>query len=182
MIAIKRIDGTLIESVDVKTVIEAVEILVMKGVDLAEADLAEANLEGAKLAGAKLASADLNHARMSEADMSGADLSDANLDDAKLSFAKLIDAHLVGASMIGTYLYDADITGADIDYAAWPLWCGSSDLTIDERQAKQLLAHALILAVGNGFVSKDWIIGELIDYANEFHRIESGEFPKIAFD
>lgn len=69
-------------------------------------------------------------------------------------------------------LSKANLSGADIDYSCWPLWCGSLDVTIDERIARQLAYHVLAVA-------SQWLnpTQEQIDFANGFHR--AGEVPKL---
>ena len=73
-------------------------------------------------------------------------------------------------------LRDANLGGADLDFSCWPLWCGSKNVKIDEKQAKQLLSHAFNAAreFWPGFLTK-----EQIDWLNDFHRIKSNEFPKF---
>ncbi len=41
----------------------------------------------------------------------------------------------------------AYLTGADLDFACWPLWCGSVGVTVDARIFRQLLGHVLALKV-----------------------------------
>jgi len=103
-------------------------------------------------------------AYLREADLWGADLRNANLRGADLREANLRRANLRGA----------DLREADLDFASWPLWCGSSDVVIDERLARQLLAHAFQVCKKFCPPTK-----KQIDFCNEFHRIESGEFPKL---
>ena len=100
-----------------------------------------------------------------------ANLRDANLRDANLRSANLRSANLMGADLMG-----ANLMGANLDFSCWPLWCGSQNVKIDERQAKQLLAHAFNAArqFWPGFLTK-----EQISWLNGFHRIESNEFPKF---
>ena len=91
----------------------------------------------------------------------GEDLRDSNLERADLR-----DADLRGA----------DLRDANIDYSCWPLWCGTQNVIIDERQARQLLAHAFNAALiffpgGLTEDQKKWL--------NEFHRIKSGEFCRF---
>ena len=130
-----------------------------------------ANLKDADLKGADLKGADLNDADLKCADLMGADLKGADLKCADLMGADLKDADLKGADLKG-----ADLKGADLDFSCWPLWCGSQNVKIDERQAKQLLAHAFNAArqFWPGFLTK-----EQISWLNGFHRIESNEFPKF---
>ena len=35
----------------------------------------------------------------------------------------------------------ADLSGADLDFSAWPLWCGTVGVVVDSRIAYQLAAH-----------------------------------------
>ena len=43
------------------------------------------------------------------------------------------------------YLRGADLRGADIDYACWPLWCSSKGVKVDAKIARQLAAHFCVL-------------------------------------
>ena len=110
--------------------------------------------------------ANLQDADLQDADLQGADLRDADLRNADLRNADLRDANL----------RDADLQGANLDYSCWPLWCGSQNIKIDEKQAKQLLAHTFNVAreFWPGFLTK-----EQISWLNDFHRIKSNEFPKF---
>jgi hypothetical protein len=132
------------------------EISTLCGADLSRADLRGADLNGANLNGANLSRADLNGANLRGDDLNGANLSRANLR---------------GADLRG-----ADLRGADIDFSCWPLWCGSVGVKIDERQARQLMAHALNVCVS---FWPGGITDEQKQWLNGFHRIESGEFPKF---
>ena len=136
----------------------------LRGADLSDADLRDADLRGADLSDADLSDADL-----SDADLRGADLSDADLSDADLSYADLSYANLRDADLRG-----ADLSYADLDFSEWPLWCGSASVKIDERIARQLLAHAF--SVAREFCPPTI---EQVEFCNQFHRIVSGEFPKL---
>jgi hypothetical protein len=46
-----------------------------------------------------------------------------------------------GRELRGIDIKGADIRGSDFDYASWPLWCGSKDVTIDRKLLCQLAAH-----------------------------------------
>lgn len=35
----------------------------------------------------------------------------------------------------------ADLTGANIDYSAWPLWCGTYNVKVDKAISAQLAMH-----------------------------------------
>ena len=105
-----------------------------------------------------------------------ANLRDANLQWANLQWANLRNADLRNADLRDADLRDASLRDADLDFSAWPLWCGSKNVQIDEKLAKQLLAHAF--NVGLSF----WP-GELTEkqkeFLNDFHRIKSNEFTKF---
>ena len=65
------------------------------------------------------------------ADLTCANLEDANLQGARLEYAILLETKLQGA----------DLRGANLDYSAWPLWCGSQGVIVDRRIAAQIAAH-----------------------------------------
>ena len=98
----------------------------LAGADLRKANLTEANLRRADLTEANLTGANLREAVLTEADLTGADLTEADLRRANLTGAKLI--------------------GANLDFSAWPLWCGSRGVVTDDRLKIQLLAHVAALA------------------------------------
>ena len=68
------------------------------------------------------------------------DLRHANLIGANLSHADLSGANLSHADLRG-----ADLHGANLDFACWPLWCGSKQVKVDARIAAQLAAHFCVL-------------------------------------
>jgi len=85
-------------------------------------------------------------------------------------------ADLQGADLQGADLRGADLREADLDFSCLPLWCGSANIIIDDKQARQLLSHAFNLGLNyfpNGLTKeqKEWL--------NGFHRITSNEFPKF---
>ena len=149
-----------------------------KRADLCGADLCGANPSGANLRSANLRSADLRRANLSGADLSNADLRYVNLRDADLSHTKLSHADLHYAN-----LRRVNLNGADLDYSCVPLWCGSLDVHIDDRQAIQLLYHLVcnVLYSKNtsGEVKSILSNEEITALANKFHRIsECGEIIK----
>ena len=95
--------------------------------------------------------------------LAGANLRWANLRWADLRWADLTRADLRGANL----------TRANIDFASLPLWCGSKDMIIDDRIAKQLAMHVFNL------IEKKWP-GGLTDaqkaWINESHRVQDGSF------
>ena len=87
-----------------------------------------------------------------------------------------IRADLYGADLRGADLRGVDLRGADIDYASWPLWCGSLRAYVDDRIAIQLLYHTLSVVQHSPYVS-DEIKRVLLDdaniaIANRFHHID----------
>jgi hypothetical protein len=61
---------------------------------------------------------------------------------ANLMGADLCDADLYGADLCGAYL-----RGAYLDFASWPLWCGSQDVKVDAKIFDQFVAHVTALVV-----------------------------------
>jgi hypothetical protein len=63
------------------------------------------------------------------------------------------------------------MTGADLDFSCWSLWCGSLGVKVDKRIAAQLMYHVL-----NVMLYSDIKIpntrDELIDFANQMHRTD----------
>ena len=113
----------------------------LRGANLRGANLRWGNLSEADLRGAKLHKADLRGAYLYGANLYGAYLYGANLYGAYLRRADLRGAYLRRADLRGAYLYEADLRGANVDYSAWPLWCGSNRVKVDARIAAQLAAH-----------------------------------------
>ena len=133
--------------------------------DLQGAVLRSANLQGANLQGADLRSADLQGADLRRVDLQGADLRFVDL-----RFADLQDADLRYANLQGADLQDADLKGADLDYSSWPLWCGSLDVKVDARIARQLAYHFCRLDCDDPEykAARD----SIKNFANKFHRVE----------
>ena len=131
--------------------------------------------ERADLYGADLCEADLREANLCEADLRGADLHGADLCWADLHGADLRGANLRGADLRGADLRGANLRGANIDYASWPMWCGSLSVKADSKIVIQILYHALRLAK-NSDIDEDLknvlFSRKLIDQANRFHRVE----------
>lgn len=99
----------------------------------------------------------LRWADLHEADLQGADLRKADLRKANLR--------------------KADLRGAELDYSAWPLWCGSLDVKVDVRIARQIAYHFCRLDCSDPEYLRARNL--LIDFANGFHRVnECGELKK----
>ena len=87
------------------------------------------------------------------------------------------------ADLHGAKLYHADMRDADIDYASWPLWCGSLQAYVDDRIAIQLLYHTLSVVQNSPYVSDEvkakLLTQEIVSLANRFHRVgECGEIKE----
>lgn len=135
-----------------------------KRADLRDADLRYVDLNGADLRGAYLYGADLRNA-----DLYGANLRGVDLRDVDLRGADLRNVNLHGVDLSG-----ADLNGADLDYSELPLWCGSLAANFDDRQLKQIAYHLVKagLKSENASAETKRELRKLIDFANEFHRVE----------
>jgi len=128
--------------------------------DLCDADLCGANLRGADLRDADLCGANLRHADLRGADLRGADLRGADLRYVDLRYADL------------RYV---DLRDANLDFSAWPLWCGSLRIgKTDDKLVAQLLYHTLAVAkASDGPLAKKLLSLKTVkDIANTFHRAE----------
>jgi uncharacterized protein YjbI with pentapeptide repeats len=108
-------------------------------------------------------------------DLQWADLQRVNLRDTDLQWSDLRRVNL----------RDTDLHGANLDFSAWPLRCGSLSAKIDDRVIRQLLYHAAMPAQNNDIVIdpkiRDLFNSELFKkVVNEFHRMqECGEFKGV---
>lgn len=118
--------------------------------------------------------ADLQDADLQRANLQGANLRRANLRGADLRAANLRRANLRAANLRAASLQGADLQGADLDYSCWPLWCGSLDVKVDARIARQLAYHFCRLDCDDPEYQA--ARESIKDFANKFHRvIECGE-------
>ena len=113
--------------------------------------------------------ADLQGANLQVADLRRAKLQGADLRRAKLQGADLRVADLRGAKLRG-----ANLQGANLDFSCWPLWCGTTNITIDSKICKQLVYHAICNMPDSD--RRDFL-DDPVAYANEFRRV--GEVAKI---
>lgn len=97
------------------------------------------------------------------------------MEDKKLNLSNLEEANLCGANLKG-----ANLKGANIDFSCLPIWCGGIGIKIDDRIACQLIYH-LISCCNNENVSVELKndVNNLVKWANLFHRVETGELPKL---
>ena len=134
------------------------------------ANLNRANLYRADLGGANLCVADLNRANLYRADLGGANLCGADLGGANLGRANLGRANLCGADLGRANLCEADLDEANLDYSCWPLWCGSLDVKVDARIARQLAYHFCRLDCDD----PEYLEARkaITEFANGFHRVD----------
>ncbi len=133
---------------DRQEVLDIVEAARKEGIEanLCHADLSGANLRDVDLHGANLRYADLRYADLGDADLCHANLSEANLRHTYLRSADLRDADLTADLRLADLRY-ADLRGANLDFSAWPLWCGTLGVTVSLDFARQLAFHVLGLDV-----------------------------------
>ena len=89
---------------------------------------------------------------------------------ANLYRANLYRANLCGANLCGANLREANLHGANLDYSCWPLWCGSLDVKVDARIARQLAYHFCRLDCDD----PEYLEARkaITKFANEFHRVD----------
>ena len=89
---------------------------------------------------------------------------------------KILDEHKKWLQSNGEEGLKADLREADLDFSAFPLWCGGLDIHIDDRQATQLLYHLIRNVKYSRNTSKAMKklckIKSLIKQANKFHRAD----------
>ena len=140
------------------------------------ADLLSADLQDANLLSADLLSADLQDANLLSADLRHANLQGANLQGADLQYADLQGADLWHANLRG-----ANLQHANIDFCAWPIWCGSLKVHIDDNIGLQLLYHAVSPILYSKYTSK-WlkrVVSGLVSVVNMFIKVKTGEVDKL---
>lgn len=100
---------------------------------------------------------------------------------AVLSYESLVGKKLCGADLrhidfCNTDLRHADFRGANIDYSAFPIWCGGLDVHIDDQIAIQLLYHLVrnVLFSQNTSEELKRLLSqkEIVKVANQFHRVD----------
>ena len=156
---------------------------VLCGADLQGKDLRHADLHGAKLRDTDFRNSDLRDTDFRHTDLRHADLRDTELQHTELQHADLRHADLRDTELHGAKLYQADMRDADIDFASWPLWCGSLKAYVDDRIAIQLLYHTLSVVQYSPYVSEGvkakLLTPEIVSLANRFHRVlECGEIKE----
>ena len=97
--------------------------------------------------------------------------------------ADLRYANLCSADLCSADLREADLRDANLDYSAWPLWCGSLGVHIDDRLALQLLYHTLYNVAYSEHVSDEvkrtLLTPEIVALANRSHVVSEHRKNKI---
>ena len=84
-----------------------------------------------------------------------------------LTRANLTRANLTRANLIG-----ANLIGADLDFSAFPLWCGGADFKCNMKLVYQLLAHIATLKVQDKKEEFEKFKETILPYAKKSHRWE----------
>ena len=95
---------------------------------------------------------------------------DAGGERANLSRADLSEAYLSGANLSRADLSEAYLSRANLDYSSWPLWCGSLNVVVDARIARQLAYHFCRLDCDDPEYLK--ARKAIVKFANGFHRVD----------
>lgn len=103
--------------------------------------------------------ADLREANLRWADLRGVDMrcTDIRCTDMRWSDTRWAD------------IRGSDIRGVNLDFACWPLWCGSLDVIVDKRIAAQLAYHFCRIICDDDEVKAAQ--KALAPLANQFHRV-----------
>ena len=149
-----RFNGSIVFSIEAKSLRLGLEIAVGQEVNLHSADLRSANLHSANLRSANLSyanlsyadlhSADLHSANLSYADLHSADLSSANLHSANLHSADLSSANLRSANLSYANLSYADLHSADLHSAKGINKHSCTPLLILKEQTGNIRAYKLV--------------------------------------
>jgi hypothetical protein len=78
----------------------------------------------------------------------------------------------------------ADLSGANLDFSCFPLWCGAFGVKVGDKFIFQLLFHLLKLNyIGdNPLIKKLFKMKSLIKLANQTHLIRDYNIGLIEFD
>jgi hypothetical protein len=172
-----KITGKTLFECDADSFVAAIRQAIDTKANLCEADLCGADLRGANLRGANLRGADLGRANLYVADLRGADLCEANLYVADLRRADLRGADLCGADLRRADLRRTNLRYANLDFASWPLWCGSIGVKVDLKLASQLAYHlAAVDCDAPEFLA---IRPHLLSLANKSHVVTVYGLPEL---
>jgi uncharacterized protein YjbI with pentapeptide repeats len=84
-----------------------------------------------------------------------------DMDNCYLKNSIFRECNIKMVNLLRTDLTNADFSTSNIDYSSFPLWCGSFNVILDDKQKQQLLYHLLriapeyrskkLCAIANGF-------------------------------
>lgn len=115
-------------------------------------------------------------ADLSDSDLSYSNLSRSDLRYSDLRYSNLRYSNLSHSNLSHSNLSCSDLREANLDFSAWPLWCGSLNAYVDDRIAIQLLYHTLSVVQHSPYVSDELkralLTAGNIDAANRFHRVK----------
>ena len=105
-------------------------------------------------------------------DLRGVNFSFQNLEGADLRGADLRGANLRGANLRGANLRGADLEGACLDFSCGPIWCGSKNVKVDGRIARQLLLHACLLNLSGDPDEDEYLdcVAACLEFISGSHR------------
>jgi len=174
-----RLNGSVLFSIEAKSLKIALEIAVQNRADLRSADLRYANLRSANLSSANLRSANLR-----SADLHSADLSYANLRSADLRYANLRSANLSSANLRSANLRSADLRSANLSSAVGINRYLCTPLEILREQVGEIRAYKLVDAnlFGVYYPKIKYIIGKTLKVkrADENERVQCGKGISLA--
>ena len=83
------------------------------------------------------------------------------------------------ANLSSADLRVADLSGANVDFSSWPLWCGSlKGVKVDARIARQLAYHLCSVVCDDPEFTS--IRDQILPFANKFHKVdECGKLEKV---
>lgn len=133
------------------------------------------NLSNLKFHNVDLSYSDCSYSNFTSAWLNGANLSYAQMRYTTLHYVNLERANCYstdfhGARFHASSLKNADFTGASIDYASIPLWCGSLGVKVDLKLAAQFAYHFCSLSCDDPEYTS--ARETLLSLANKFHRVK----------
>lgn len=145
---------------------------------IAKCDFTEVDLKFSNLASAVTRSSSFIYANLTESNFSHACFEQTDLQNAILTRSDLSRAHFCTSSLRNAemnlckmYLTDfsgTDLSGANLDFSAWPLWCGTGHVIADARLAEQLAAHFCALNCDD----PEYLVARaaILEFATKSHR------------
>ena len=132
------------------------------------------DLRGVDLSFQNLRRADCRDADFRDANFRDADCRDANFQSADFRDADFRDANFRRADCRRADFRRADCRGADFDFSCWPLWCGSKNVKVDGRIARQLLLHACSLDLSDDPDEDEYLdcVAACLDFIGKSHRFK----------